>query len=110
MLDEESALTVTALTESLSGASPWGTQMGSDGQSELIMSGASISESRQDLTVKYTSYSSTYSTSFHGGLSQENDYRSFYWGGSIDKSFNTKNVANAIKIVFIVNKYDIDIP
>ena len=40
--------------EAMSGASPWGTQEGANGQGELIMSGATIDDSRNGVDLSLT--------------------------------------------------------
>lgn len=95
-LDEKSTLTVNALTETLGGASPWGTQRGQDGNPELIMSGASISESRNDLSVAYTTYHETRVDTVRAGVSVENDYQAIYFGADYEWAFNQKNTSLAI--------------
>ena len=45
------SLTVDTTRETMSGASPWGTLYGTTGEPNLIMSGATISESRTSLAI-----------------------------------------------------------
>ena len=95
-IGENSTLTVNALTETLGGASPWGTQRGENGQAELIMSGASISESRNDISLAYTTYHEKRTDSISAGVSVENDYQAVYFGADYEWSFNGKNTSLAI--------------
>lgn len=96
ILDDESSITVTALTETLGGASPWGTQRGDSGQAELIMSGASISEARKDLNISYSTYGEARTDTVSAGISVENDYQAVYFGANYEWSFNQKNTAFAL--------------
>jgi len=82
-----------ALTEKMSGASPMGTQAGADGQPQLVMSGASISENRDDVTASITHYGEKMSTGFTAGQSSENDYEANYFGIDWEWEFNQKNSA-----------------
>ena len=68
------SLTFNASHETMSGASPWYTVPGIDGKPTLVMSGATIRESRTELSVVVNRY--TGNASFGVGLthSQENDY------------------------------------
>lgn len=72
--------------ETLSGASPLQTFENSSGQSEVIMSGASIDESRQDAQLQLTRY--LRNSTLGGGLyySSENDYQALAWNlaGSLE--------------------------
>lgn len=81
------------LTEKMSGASPMGTQAGSGGEPQLVMSGASISEERDDVTAAVTHYGETMTTGFTAGRSTENDYEANYYGIDWEWEFNQKNSA-----------------
>lgn len=95
-IGEDSTLTIDALTETLGGASPWGTQQGQNGEPELIMSGASISESRNDLSLAYTTFHESRTDTISAGVSVENDYQAVYFGADYEWSFNQKNTSLAI--------------
>lgn len=82
-----------ALTETMTGASPMGTQAGSDGEPQLVMSGASISEDREDVTASGTYYADKSSTTLTAGQSSENDYKANYFGIDWELEFNKKNSA-----------------
>ena len=60
--------------ETMSGASPWGTVMGPDGEPALIMSGATIQDSRTEVSVSGTRYGEDNSASFTLTRSKEDDY------------------------------------
>lgn len=86
----------TALAEKMSGASPLGTQADSNGNPQLVMSGASgtgITENRSDYTANLTHYGSSLTTSLTAGQSDEKDYESVYYGLSNEWAFNEKNSA-----------------
>ena len=50
------SLGVDISRETMSGASPWGTVAGVDGEASLIMSGATISEKRTEIALSATHY------------------------------------------------------
>ena len=58
----------------MSGASPWGTVLGPDGKPELIMSGATIHESRTEVNLGATHYGEDSSASLTLTRSEEDDY------------------------------------
>lgn len=60
--------------ETMSGASPWSTVMGPDGEPALIMSGATIRDSRTEVSVSATQYGEDHSIGLTLTRSNENDY------------------------------------
>ena len=68
------SLEVDLSQETMSGASPWGTVMGPDGTPALIMSGATIDDSRTEVSIGATHYGEKNSTSLRLTRSKENDY------------------------------------
>ena len=60
--------------ETMSGASPWATVLGSDGEPQLIMSGATIHDSRTEVNLAATHYGEDNSTSLTLTRSKEDDY------------------------------------
>ena len=62
--------------EAMSGASPWGTVAASDGSGDLIMSGASIDDSRNGVDVTLTRHWRGQSLGVSVGYSGEHDYHS----------------------------------
>ena len=60
--------------ETMSGASPWGTVLDSDGQPALIMSGATIRDSRTETSVTATRYGEDHSVALTLTRSKEDDY------------------------------------
>ncbi|MEE4245335.1 MAG: DUF3570 domain-containing protein [Kangiellaceae bacterium] len=91
------SLEVNLLSESMSGASPQAVEW-ANGEPGLIMSGASIMENRQDMSVRLTEYKSAFNWSVEAGQSTENDYKSGYLAGGIDFSFNQNNTVLALAI------------
>ena len=77
--------------ESMSGASPWGTSESADGQSDVIMSGASIDDSRNGLDASMTRYFDQSSVSVSLGYSGEHDYHSRSIGLSYERDFFNRN-------------------
>ena len=76
--------------ETMSGASPLGTIQGADGDPLLVMSGASIDDTRMDLNVKTTRYYENGNASIVGGYSTEDDYEAFNLGLEGEKHINDK--------------------
>ena len=83
---ENYAVDTTFDYETMSGASPYGTVEGSDGNPLLVMSGASIEDTRMDLNVKTTRYYESGTASVIGGYSTEDDYEAYNLGleGTVD--------------------------
>lgn len=73
--------------EAMSGASPWGTSVSADGQTDVIMSGASIDDSRNGLDVSLTRYFDQSSFSVSLGYSGEDDYHSRSVGMTFERDF-----------------------
>jgi hypothetical protein len=63
--------------EAMSGASPYYVQKSTTGEPQLVMSGASISEVRNDLNVTTTRYYESGTGALSLGYSGENDYKSY---------------------------------
>ncbi|HBC57460.1 MAG TPA: hypothetical protein DCZ03_09885 [Gammaproteobacteria bacterium] len=74
--------------ESMTGASPYSNSLGVDGDPKLNMSGASIDESRTDLSGKVTKYSGQDTTSVSLGISTEHDYQAIFLGAEFSKLMN----------------------
>jgi len=75
--------------EDLSGASPWFNTK-SNGEVEQVMSGATIEESRQDISAQLTYVGSNYSVSGLFGVSRENDYEANSIGAELTYDFPGK--------------------
>ena len=63
--------------ETMSGASPWGTSAGVDGEPALIMSGATIRDTRTETGVTATRYGDDHSIGLTLTRSTEDDYEAF---------------------------------
>ena len=74
--------------EAMSGASPWATVMGSDGKPELIMSGATIQDSRTEVNVSAAHYGDSRSTLLALTRSNEDDYEADALSVSGEWTFN----------------------
>ena len=84
------AVNATFDYETMSGASPMSTIQGADGEPLLVMSGASIDDTRMDLNVKTTRYYDEGNASVIGGYSTEDDYEAFNLGLEGEKHINDK--------------------
>lgn len=78
----DTELTVSALRETMSGASPWYVAPDAEGVPVQVMSGATISEERSELGVDFRSYNANSEVTLSGGYSTENDYQSASFGFS----------------------------
>lgn len=88
-LGRNMSLHVDANYESLSGASPWFTSRGLDGEPIVNLSGPSgISDRRSELSVGSRYYLENGSFAGNIGYSEENDYRAVYFGLNTEKHYN----------------------
>ena len=88
-LGRNMSLHVDANYESLSGASPWFTSLGLDGEPIVNLSGPSgISDRRTELSAGSRYYLQNGSFAANIGYSQENDYHSVYFGLNAEKHYN----------------------
>ena len=71
---EKWSLGVDVAYETMSGASPWGTIMGADGEASLIMSGATIRDKRTEVSLTATHHGESRSISVGLTSSDEDDY------------------------------------
>ena len=74
--------------ETMSGASPWATVMGPDGEPALIMSGATIRDSRTEVSVSATQYDEDSSIALTLTRSKEDDYEAIAPSLSSEWTFN----------------------
>ena len=74
--------------ETMSGASPWATVMGPDGEPALIMSGATIRDTRTETSLTATRYGQDHSIAVVLTRSKENDYDAFSPSLSGEWTFN----------------------
>ena len=90
-LGRNMSLRVDANYESLSGASPWFTSAGLDGNPIVNLSGASgIHDRRSELAIGGSYYLLNGSISGNVGYSEENDYRAIYGGFNGERHFNNE--------------------
>lgn len=88
-LGRNMSLQVDANYESLSGASPWFTSRGLDGEPIVNLSGASgISDRRSELSIGSRYYLENGSFAGNIGYSEENDYRAVYFGLNGERHYN----------------------
>ncbi|RMF16810.1 MAG: DUF3570 domain-containing protein [Gammaproteobacteria bacterium] len=85
-------LTVDYQHESLSGASPFGTSRGVDGNPQVVMTGASIEELRRDLNIGLRRYYDYSNAGISLGYSAEDDYTAYNLGA--DYQFSTEDRLN----------------
>ncbi|MCP5163055.1 MAG: DUF3570 domain-containing protein [Hahellaceae bacterium] len=90
-VNEDYSLLATFDYEGMSGASPMGVTKGADGKPLLVMSGASIEDTRMDLNVKATRYFPEGNASASLGYSTEDDYNAVNLGVEGEKHFNNKS-------------------
>lgn len=78
------------LQEKMSGASPWFVQ--ASGNERLqVMSGATIDDTRYDLSADLDYYMEEAKDTFSAGFSKEQDYLSIHGGAGTERSFFEKN-------------------
>jgi hypothetical protein len=92
-IKDEYSLALDFQQESMSGASPWGTTPDADNQPQLIMSGASIEESRTDATAAGRYYADNGNYGGFIGSSNEKDYQSVYLGLNGERHYNQNNTS-----------------
>jgi hypothetical protein len=76
--------------EAMSGASPWGTLSAIGADSQLVMSGATIEEARNELSLGVTRYSEQSSVAVSLTGSKENDYEAKALAVNAEWDFNNK--------------------
>ena len=89
-LNDDTEVSVSGVSETMSGASPWYILPDADGNPLLVMSGATIEESRKEVALDFHSIAKQSDTTLSAGLSSENDYRSISFGFSGSFQFNQK--------------------
>lgn len=94
-VDSSQSLNLSYIQDAMSGASPWDI-VDSGSENKVIMSGASIKETRRDLRAGYTFYESDRVMGVNLARSVENDYDSTAIGGNIEISTNQKNTVYAL--------------
>ena len=90
-VSSEVSLNIDASTETMSGASPWYVGEGADGQPVQVMSGATIDESRDDISFAANFYREKARIGLGISRSSENDYDSTSVNINTSVWFNGKN-------------------
>ncbi len=85
------SLGLDVMHETMTGASPWFTEPGADGDPVVVMTGASIEDARTDVLGSVSLIGERSRTTFSGGASVEDDYRSVNVGFGREKDYNQKN-------------------
>ena len=77
-ISDNFAISLNALTETLSGASPWWVEpsLDDDVTPVTVMSGATIEESRDEINLSISNYGESSRTGYGVSTSRENDYNS----------------------------------
>lgn len=88
---DDITLSASLLHETMSGASPWYIIQDVNENPQLVMSGATISETRDDLRVSASIPHEKSETSVSLGLSEENDYSALFLSAEEQIYFNSKN-------------------
>ncbi len=84
------SFSLQAVREVMSGASPWGTVENPDGDVELIMSGATISDARNEYSLDVTRHFDGGSVSVGASHSTEDDYEANSGRASLNLQLNGK--------------------
>lgn len=92
------SLSADIIRESMTGASPIGAVKLAEGDVRAAMSGASITEERQDVTFGGAWYGDSGVLKVGAGRSTENDYDARYFSLGYDFTFNEKNSTLGIGI------------
>lgn len=88
-------LELSAQHETMSGASPWFVMPDKDNNPVQVMSGATISDKRDDLLATVHLYQNRGRMGISAGLSEENDYRSV--NVAFDREFQSADGVNALE-------------
>ncbi len=91
----DQSLNLSYIQDTMSGASPWDI-VNVNGENKVIISGASIKESRKDLRIGYKFYDPDRVSGINLARSVENDYDSTAIGGNVEISANQKNTTIAM--------------
>ena len=92
-------MSLDASTETLSGASPWYIQE-DDGQIEQVMSGATIEEERNEISLGTNIYADNQRLGLSITQSTENDYESTSFNANTSKYFNDDNTTLDLSFSF----------
>ena len=105
-IGENYSLNVNASYESMSGASPWYTITRADGTAGVVMSGATISEQRRDISITGRRYLDNGTVGMTLAASHENDYDSVSGGVDAERHFNNDLTTIASGISFSSDDLD----
>jgi hypothetical protein len=88
--------------ETMSGATPWYTEPGADGEPLQVMTGATVEDARTDALLQGRFHFDRALASASGGVSFENDYFAINGGLGSEFDFNEKNttLSNGIGVSF----------
>ena len=82
---------LNVVTETMTGSSPWYIEPDANNKPVVVMTGASISDARTDVSGHGTYYFDTSRLNLQGGYSTEDDYQSMSFGLGSEHDFNEKN-------------------
>jgi hypothetical protein len=82
---------VDLLHETMSGATPWFVEPDANGEPILVMTEASVEDSRTDINSHGTYYFDTSRVNLSGGYSTEDDYSAVNFGFGTEHDFGEKN-------------------
>ena len=90
-LQNDKAITVDAVYETLTGASALSVVKGTDDEPTLIMTGASVKEERIDVSAAFETFEESASRRYQLGYSTEDDYQSLYGSYSAESISQDRN-------------------
>lgn len=89
-ISADTDIQIAAVQESMSGASPWYIVPDEQGKAVQVMSGATIDEKRNEVTLDFHSFNTKSESTLSAGYSVENDYRSLSFGFAGAMNFDNK--------------------
>ena len=92
--------------EDMSGASPWFVGMDADGSAKVVMSGASIEDTRTDVSVTTRYFYDRGNLGFNYARSDENDYESD--AIALDAAFNSEDKLTTYSVAISGSKDEIE--
>jgi hypothetical protein len=105
-IDETKDVSLDLAVETMSGASPWAIVPDDDGELKLLMSEASIEDTRVDALLSGNFYNPLGKSTLSGGVSIEEDYRAVNVGASIERSFQSKHTTLSGGLAISVDEVD----
>ena len=94
-ISDNETISIDFIHDTMSGASPWAVST-KNNDSDVIMSGASIKETRKDTRVAYKKYEQFRTQSITVAHSTENDYNSLAVGGDLELTLTDKNTVISV--------------